>query len=96
MATTPLLQFPTIESPMMEGSLEPEVAITLGLDSIPIVEVDSRSTSEDTHKAVESISAFEEVTPETSVPPIFGESIPVTVRGKNTNGATSSSTDLAG
>lgn len=75
----------------MEGSLEPKVAATLGLDFIPVVEVGSSSTSEDVQENVGSILAVEEVaTPETSVNPNFKESVPVPVGGKNASGVASS------
>lgn len=79
---------------MIEGSLEPEVVVTLGLDSLPVIEVDLSSTSEDAHEAVGSVPAVEEATPKISIPPIFGESVPVPVEGKNAIGATLSSIDL--
>lgn len=60
---------------MREGSVEPKVATALGLNSTPVVEVESSSTSEDASEATGSVPAVEEVAPETSIPHAFRENV---------------------
>lgn len=79
---------------MREDNLDLETTATLGLNSTPIVEVDSSSTSKDACEVAKSASAIKEAAQENLTPHIYGGKNLVLVKGEDDNGAASSFTRL--
>lgn len=95
MAVVTSLQSLIVKGPRRDAELEPETAINTGLSSNPIVEVGSRSISENSHKATKGIPATELVALETSIPLVIGGNALTPARGEDACSTASSSMDYS-
>lgn len=80
---------------MREGGLKAKIASALGLDCIPIVQVDSNSMNEIARKVTGSVLAVEEVTIKTLAPSISGGNVYVQIKDKDVSDVASSPMGLA-